>query len=168
MSGHQDTTRTGPSWCIATLEMANRFLRINAPTFSRAQTIAHFLFKKRAREMKSIAFFQSVPGNILVIFDDILKYKTLIKSVIGIGRNDLKVMITARSAIIESSRAAVEHRIGTSYTEIDLNVPVRDELRKLGVYLRENGLLGEYADFSDEELNKFLGIRAAASFEIYS
>ena len=119
---------------------------------------AFLIQKESERDGEVIAFFQSVPGNILVIFDDILKYKTLIKGIIAIGRNDLKVIITARSAIMESSRAAIDHRIGASFTEIDLNVPVRDELRRLGGYLRENGLLGDYADLSDDELGKFLGI----------
>jgi hypothetical protein len=120
---------------------------------------AFLIQRESERDGDVIAFLQSVTGPLVVIFDDILKFKTLIKRIIGIGRSDLKVIATARSGILESAKGAIDHRMGrVSFTEVDLNVPPADEISRLGVYLRENGLLGSYADFSDEELRKFLAI----------
>lgn len=113
--------------------------------------------RESERDGDIISFLQSVPGNVAVIFDDILRFRSLIKRIAGIGRSDLRILVTARSAIIESSKGALEQRIGNvSYVEIDLNFSPPDEIRNIGAYLRENGLLGIYADFNDSDLNRFL------------
>lgn len=113
--------------------------------------------KESERDEDVVAFLQELPGKILVIFDDILRFRSLIKRILGIGRADIKVLMTTRSSIMETSRNIIEQRLGNiSYVEIDLNTSQKDERSALSRYLRENGLLGDYADFSPAELDRFL------------
>lgn len=113
--------------------------------------------KESERDEDVVAFLQELPGKILIIFDDILRFRSLIRRIVGIGRNDIKLLLTARSSILETSKDIIEQRLGNiSYVEIDLNISQSDERSALSRYLRENGLLGDYADLSSGELNKFL------------
>ena len=84
--------------------------------------------KETERDEDVVAFLQELPGRILLIFDDILRFRSLIKRVMDIGRNDIKLLLTARSSIIETSRHIIEQRLGSvSYVEIDLNTSQKDE-----------------------------------------
>ena len=85
--------------------------------------------KESERDEDVVAFLQELPGKILIIFfDDILRFRSLIRRIVGIGRNDIKLLLTARSSILETSKDIIEQRLGNiSYVEIDLNISQSDE-----------------------------------------
>ncbi|MFG1187495.1 SIR2 family protein [Xanthobacter aminoxidans] len=99
-----------------------------------------------------ISFFQSVQGNVLVIFDDIMRFSRLPSDIINIGRDDIIVLATVRSSALDTSRDRVLSRLDNSpVIEIDLNVSKRSESEKIIRYLDENGLFGSASHLSNTE-----------------
>lgn len=112
-----------------------------------------------------ISFFQSIPGKVLVIFDDLMRFRSLASSIIAIGREDIKILATVRSPLLETARGAVEARLGRlSAIEIDLNVSAADEIARLSQYLTENGLWGDYADLTEAQKVSFIEKACGSQF----
>jgi hypothetical protein len=104
-----------------------------------------------------VSFFQQVKGKCVVIADDLSRFRTLVAKIIGIGRDDIRVIATARSNFFEAGRALIDTRLGNqSFIEIDLNLAPPDELNRIVQYLVENGLLQHRAELNSLERLRFV------------
>jgi hypothetical protein len=73
------------------------------------------------------------------------------------GKSDIVILATVRSSVLDTLPDQVKARLGNStYIEIDLNTPQRDESERVITYLNENGLLGSYAELSEKEKLEFV------------
>jgi hypothetical protein len=106
-----------------------------------------------------VSFLQSTEDKVLVILDDLLKFKNLASSILNIGSSNITLLCTVRSSAIDTNRNAVYQRInGLSYVEVDLNVTDRSELTDWIRYLDENGIFGEVSSLSPAEKVRYLAM----------
>ncbi len=104
-----------------------------------------------------ISYLQSVDEKTLIIFDDIMKFKTLTSSIINIHNQDIILLGTVRSNVIDTSRAAVRKKFNDlSAIEIDLNDATTNEIKDWVRYLDENGLFGDNANLDIKEKINFI------------
>tara|TARA_R110002074_G_scaffold57935_1_gene142261 strand:+ start:750 stop:3206 length:2457 start_codon:yes stop_codon:yes gene_type:complete len=104
-----------------------------------------------------LGFLQAIPDKYVVIFDDLMRFKSIISSVLGIGRNDVVVVATCRTALLETSRLAVESRFsGRSVLEIDLNFASSTRVGAMVRYVAENGLVGEILTRGQTSVKSFV------------
>ena len=121
-----------------------------------------------------VSFLQSTEDKVLVILDDLLKFKNLASSILNIGSSNITLLCTVRSSAIDTNRNAVYQRInGLSYVEVDLNVTDRSELTDWIRYLDENGIFGEVSSLSPAEKVRYLEHRCGGQLrdvmlELYS
>lgn len=104
-----------------------------------------------------VGFLQAVGDRSLVLLDDVMKFQNLASAILALGRSDILILATVRSAVLETAPERVKARLGNAtYIEIDLNIPKRDESERIVNYLNINGLLGEYADLTEREKIEFV------------
>lgn len=99
-----------------------------------------------------LAFLQSSIEKTLIIFDDLMHFKTLPSSIIRMNHPNLVVLATVRTIVLETSSERVRTYLGgATAIEVDLNTPLRPETINWVRYLDTNGLWGQKADLTPNE-----------------
>lgn len=123
-------------------------------------TLGYRVFRVRREPENAgdiISFVQLFEGKMLLMFDDVMSFKSLVTSVLALGRSDLMVVASVRSVLLETSRASVEARMGNqSFVEVDLNIPSMDEIQKFARYIEENGLIGKFKNETGKDARYFI------------
>lgn len=133
--------------------------------FARIVGYQHSLYGYRVFELKSepedvsgiLSFFNTISDKCLIIVDDIARFPKLIARILDIDRDDIRVLLTARSSYFEVARHSIDQRIGKrSIIEIDLNLNSPKEISNIITFLDTNGLFGHRADLSAESKRKYV------------
>ncbi len=112
-----------------------------------------------------ISYFQAFDGKATIIFDDLTKFPNLGRKLIDLRKNNITILATVRSNVLETSRSLIEARLGSStFTEIDLNLASQDEIKSISAYLDENGLWGSLAELNEFEKNEFIKRKCGGQF----
>lgn len=121
-----------------------------------------------------INYLQSIDEKTVIIFDDIMKFSHIISSIININNQDIILIGTVRSNVIDTSRFAVTKKFSNLNTiEIDLNDANKNEIKDWIRYLDENGLFGDKANLDLKDKISFIERRCGRQMidlilELYS
>jgi hypothetical protein len=99
-----------------------------------------------------LAFLQSSTEKTLIIFDDLMHFKSLPSAILRMNHDNLVVLSTVRTIVLETSSERIRRSLNDATPiEIDLNTPLRPETLGWIKYLDTNGLWGEQADLAERE-----------------
>lgn len=99
-----------------------------------------------------LGFLQSSDEKTLVVFDDLMHFPSLPSAILGMGHNNLVVLATVRTIVLDTSSDRIGKRLGNlTPIEVDLNTPLRPETLGWVQYLDTNGLWGTDSDQSERE-----------------
>lgn len=121
-----------------------------------------------------ISFLQAADEKIVVILDDIMKFRKLPSAIMQIGSSNILILSTVRSNVVDTSRHIISTKLnGRSFIEVDLNNSIREELLGWLRYLDENGLFGEVSQLERSERLRLIEHRCGGQMrdvilELYS
>jgi CRISPR/Cas system-associated endoribonuclease Cas2 len=102
-------------------------------------------------------YFEALDEPALVIFDDLMRFRTLPSAILEMKRSNIIVLATVRTGLRDTVPHSIKSRIGhMTAIEIDLDVMMRHEAVQTLRYLDVNALLGRFADLGDNERLEFI------------